>query len=138
MNSVSAPYQRLCSEKVTSDFLANTNAGMSLGQFALIIPPTVADLTAWMEQLMQHQGFTDWPSAIKALQLPTQQMPWFPATDCALKKYTPRKTLYTALVLAMCNQTMYNPHLPPVFTQNRLTRKIKLIQLKPSVFYGLD
>lgn len=138
LNNSGGPASRKVSQDVYSDFLANANVGISEGIYYLIIPPHVNDHTDWLNQLAQQEGYADLDEAVTKISLPAARSMVLEDKNIPTKKLSNKQLLFMALVLAKCNQVLYNPHMPLVLTQRRLERKIRLVTIQQTAFYGLD
>lgn len=138
LNNSGGPASRKVSQDVYSDFLANANVGISEGIYYLIIPAHVNDHTDWLNQLAQQEGYADLEEAVTKISLPAARSMVLEDKNIPTKKLSNKQLLFMALVLAKCNQVLYNPHMPLVLTQRRLERKIRLVTIQQTAFYGLD
>jgi hypothetical protein len=138
LNNTGGPASRKVSQDVYSDFLANANVGISEGIYYLIIPAHVNDHTDWLNQLAQQEGYADLEEAVTKISLPAARSMVLEDKNIPTKKLSNKQLLFMALVLAKCNQVLYNPHMPLVLTQRRLERKIRLVTIQQTAFYGLD
>ncbi len=138
LNNSGGPASRKVSQDVYSDFLANANVGISEGIYYLIIPAHVNDHTDWLNQLAQQEGYADLDEAVTKISLPAVRSMVLEDKNIPTKKLSNKQLLFMALVLAKCNQVLYNPHMPLVLTQRRLERKIRLVTIQQIAFYGLD
>lgn len=138
LNNSGGPASRKVSQDVYSDFLANTNAGITEGIYYLIIPAHVNDHTDWLNLLAQQEGYADLDEAVTKISVPAARSMVLEDKNIPTKKLSNKQLLFMALVLAKCNQVLYNPHMPLVLTQRRLERKIRLVTIQQTAFYGLD
>ena len=138
LNNSGGPASRKLSQDVYSDFLANTNAGIAEGIYYLIIPAHVNDHSDWLNQIAQQEGYADLDEAVTKISLPASRSLVLEDNDMPTKQLSNKELLFMALVLAKCNQVLYNPHMPLVLTQRRLERKIRLVTIQQTAFYGLD
>lgn len=138
LNNAGGPASRKLSQDVYSDFLANAKVAKEEDIYYLAIPANVQDLTEWLTQLACQEGFANIDEASKKLPLPPFRSMVIEDKKIKPKKCARKKTLMMALVLAKSNQFLYNPEMPLVLTKSRLERRIRLVTIQQTSFYGLD
>jgi len=140
LHNTGGPRSRVRSEPVSSNFWTDgymkpdTAPGYA---YRIELPEEVEDVELWLLDIGTSLGWNGWEQIIPHLDLPTNNMIVLNMSGrLALKDSF--QILRAGVILSRCNQQMYLPEGPMIFSRTRLTRLIELSEIKTSQFYELD
>lgn len=139
LNNTGGPSSRTRSMSITSSFTESQNVAEESTSAAFWIPRHIMIPEDWVIELCNKIGFKSIEEAEQKLKLPSERM-------LISKSEKTRKCPHlnntdwvrNAIILARCNDTVYLPGSPLIFTRKRLERSIHLIKINIKNYYELD
>lgn len=126
------------SKRITSDYFRYSGIAGSEVEYKIEIQEYVCDIESWLENLIRRAGWKNIEEALRKLPLPESRMMAFPGKRNRTTRDSPQSVALNAIILSKCNDSMYSPGSPMIFTRKRMTRCIKLIDINLNKFYELD
>ncbi|MFM8950768.1 MAG: hypothetical protein ACKOKB_08325, partial [Bacteroidota bacterium] len=125
-------------EKVHESIFKDAKQSSNNETVSLQPPKKVLDFEKWMTKLMRDCGYKEWDEAVEDLNLPGKTMLLFPSLQHTETPTDKKTMLRTAIILSKSNSHRYWPHSPMIFTQNRLNRSVRMIEVNTNDYYGMD
>jgi len=126
------------SKRITSDYFRNSGMAGSEIEYYIEIPECLYDIESWLEKAVRGAGWKNIDEAMRKLPLPVNRMMVFPGKRNRPARNSLKNVVLNAIILSKCNESMYSPGSPMIFTRKRMTRCIKLIDINLNKFYELD
>lgn len=132
------PISRQRTERIHADYLAAEGIAESTGIYSLALPDNLPDPEEWLTELLAMTPWRSFAEAAEQLGLPGVEMMVFKESPGSGADVDVTQTLRNALILSKCNEVLYKPQSPMIFTAKRLRRCIKLVEINIDNYYGME
>jgi len=103
------------------------------------ILPEAVDYEDWIMDMANKLAYDNYWIAAQRLNLPTERMLVFHVEPkCPGAPFYSDSYLRDLLILSKCNSIYYLPDSPMIFTEKRLNRHIRLLNIKLKTYYEMD
>lgn len=139
LHNTGGPASRTRSMSITCSFTESQNVTEESASVAFWIPRHIMIPEDWVLELCNKIGFKSLEEAEQKLTLPSERM-LISKSEKTRKCPSLNNTdwVRNAIILARCNDTVYLPGSPLIFTRKRLERSIHLIKINIKNYYELD
>lgn len=132
------PWKKQELQQIQPSYLANPGVVVPSESFRLWLPNGVDDIESWLLELATLMGWSSLEEAATQMSLPSERMLVYSKNVTESNQYTIDRIVRTAIVLAKCNDTIYDPQAQMLFTRKRMERRLTLFSINLEKYYEVD
>ena len=122
-------------EHIHEDYIKKVDAQAFNEALFIEIPDDAPSLREWINEKAIEAGWRNLEHAVASLDLPKQRLTAVNPGDRIHRIQKPEDLVRAAILLAKCSSTTYHPDGELIFSRARLTRKLRITDIKIETYY---